>query len=70
MSWVSNAVERLRQPHNNGSAWAIERAVREAIEEAARRAVGGSCDFGCGHHDCMVYRAASASILAMLKDAP
>ena len=65
MSWASDAVERLRQPHNNGSAWAIERAIRETIEEAARRAKEGTCIDYCEHARCESATAIADGIRAM-----
>ena len=77
MSWASDAVERLRQPHNNGSAWAVERAIRETIEECARRVREGEvieawtetyyAQLGDGR---ATLRAAADDILAMLKEEP
>ena len=66
MSWASDAVKRLRPPHNEGSAWAIERAIRETIEEAARQ-----CDEPTVTRDARAGRAViKRRILAMLDDTP
>lgn len=51
----------------------IERAIRETVEEAAKRAELGSCTphtmrGECDHQDCAAHRTAAALVRAMLRD--
>jgi hypothetical protein len=72
MSWASDAVKRLRPPHNEGSAWAIERAIRETIEEAAKRCGGtiGAPSAEAVESAVFWVQACKLRILTMLEDEP